>query len=568
MATKYTTQEEYQAQMLGAPSEAERDYGLGGDALSPASPLETTQQAPEAPGQAQESRSKASLRGYSSVPDTGGPFGGLFAPVKNTLASVSKDLDAEQGKFDAAAGPRRDFTGIGGPGILDAAFQETATPDDVSKARGLMSSEYQGPLGFDQASVENLRESLYGAKEDAQAAQGAEGASFFTGLAYPGMTTGEKRAEGIRDVKTPEYKQSVRDLSSQVDQGLSGLQQRERAASAFAAGRKQDEEAIAKAAQGIATDRQAGALGAIDARVAAMAAEDQALQDAYDRFVASGSLADLEAIPGDQGEIIRQSQDYQDATASQGLFDSVMAKFSDLQDVPLMERQISTHGKAILGFPKEWYEANKGRYTPAQMASLKERAIDRQRELEEAGFSAESRGGVGGKGVLATDPGQYAAFNPLYGDIEGVAPQDLRSYFGLDIGTGANRQNQATDQERFTANRAAEILGQLEMIDENTTPYEASRIAGEGQTYLDDLAKAIAEKRVEITGDRDDALRDIKKARKAYRKAVRQKHYNVAARVLVGTGTMGFSEVPVGGKPASERFAGRPLADSGTVVGL
>lgn len=558
MAQRYVTQEEYQSQMLGAPSETERDFGLGGEGDSPASPLETTQEAPQAsaPTGAAPEDSSPNLRGYSSIQTSGGPFSGLFSPVKNTLAEAQKGLATEQTNFDAAAGPRRDFSSIGGQGTLDTAFQESASPDQVSQARGLASAQYSGPLGFDQASVENLRESLYGAKEAAKAGQRTSGAAYFAGQATPGMTSGEKRQEGGRRANDPGYQAQVRDLQFQAGQGLSGLEGAEKAASAFATGRKQDEAGIAKAAQEIAKGRQSAALGAIDTRVASRDSDDAALQDAYDRFVGSGSLQDLVALPGTQGEVIDEAQLYRDATGAQGVWDSVMGKYSQIADIPLLEPQVSSHGKAVLGFPEDWWRTEGVKYPPAEIAKIREMAMARQAELENTGFANEQRAAIGGKGVLKSDAGRYSAFNPLYGDLEGVKPEDLRSYFGLQMGNEATRANTATEGERFTANRAADILGQLETIDESTTPYEASKIVGEGEIYLADLEKAVKGKEFELGERRDEVLAAVKKARKDYLKAKKAKNVKVAARIIGGIGSLGLSEITIGDKRPAEEVGG------------
>lgn len=565
MAVKYTTQEEFEDQMLGAQSDVERDYGLGTEA-APAPQASEAQggQSQAAPTQ----NATQPLRVYRSMSGNDGAFGGTFAPLKRDLSSISNKIGSQESSFRQGAGERRNFEGIGGSTTLDRAFNPAASAGEIDQARGLVGAKYKGPSGYDDEAVENLREAISGVQGAALGGRSVAGASYFAGQENPSLSSGERRFEGARKVKDEGYLSGLRDVSRQASETQRGLEKGIGEAQEFAKARQEDEASIAQAARQIAEQRQAQAFSTIDERVAARDAEEAALVDAYNQFIDSGALDDLIALPGQGGEQLNEAQVVRDQLAAGGVWDEIMAKYSDLEqyDVPLLERQVSTHGKAVLGFPKEWYDANLQNIPAPLMATLKDQAMKRQAELENAGFSNEQRATIGGKGVLKTDPGRFSAFRSVY-DGDGVETQDFRPYFGFREGTGASRENTATQGERFAVNRANDILGRLESLADPDTPYQAATVIEEGDRYLADLERSIKARQGELGESRDKALDDIKKARKSYKKAKKAKNFKVAARVIGGVGSLGLSEITIGGKRPAEEIGGAGMLGVGNLLG-
>jgi len=585
MAQEYQTERDFaelMAQPVGSPG-LERFYGVSASpspaataqpqAAAPSAPTEqpsaqTTTPAPSlAPAQVQrETAAPAapspafSLRGYAARET---PYSGLFAPVSQGLQRGFSGIAQEAGRFSAAAGQRRSFEGIGGTGLLERAFSREAAPRDVSDAQSLIRAQYSGPRALDPGALAIAR----GEAEEL----GVRGRSFLTGTGAedllrtrsPGLTPGEYRTEAREILQDPLYRQAAAGFQADIGRLQAEIVGAEKAAGGLASAREAEEADIAAQSRQFAEARQREALTGIQGRLSEEEEYDDALRNLLETFRASGKLADLVALPGEEGETVAADPRIQSIKAARDKRAELEAQFADIAEIPFLEPQVTSRGKAAIGFPKEWFDANKGNYTTADMDLLRKRAMERNAAFEAAGFSpGVNRARIGGKGVLKEDFGEHAVYDPLYygGGIGRLEPGDLRPYVGISEGTGISRETVATPEQRQAYNRASEILGLADTIAE-ADPRERPKIVGEIDLYLAEIERQIQERTAALGTARDEDLQGIKKARKKFEKAKKAGHWKKVAQITADVLTLGLPELAPKQSSRAEGTSGRIAAD-------
>jgi len=472
-----------------------------------------------------------------------------FQPIGEEIGRVRRSIGEEEAQFRERAGPSRTFRAIGGAGILGRAFEPEAAPQAVEEARSLIQArERHEPAALDAEDIAAIQGSIGTLRTRARSLPTVGGAIDILRERTPGLSPGELRSEAGRRIRQPEFRTESQRLGQEVG-GLEALLARTQAETgAFARQRTAEEEAISKEASDFAKGRQETVSMVLQNRLGQERAYDTALEALYNQYLQTGQLETLAGRPGVEGaaEVIgdpRVRAIGQAPLTIQG----VMGRYPDLADVPLLTPQTSTRGKAVLGFPKEWFEANEGRYSKAEMSALRQRAMERQTALEAAGFApGVRRAALGGKGALREeDISNLAAIAPLYYDEAVGGPLELpetESFVRLEPGIAATRETVSFPREREIYNRAVDLLGFGEQIADPKLVRERPRIIAEATRYLDDLERLLTERKETLGLARDEDLAGVKKARKDFRKAVKAKRYKKMARIIGGVLTLGTTE--------------------------
>lgn len=502
-----------------------------------------------------------SVRNYVKNPGITQNYAGLFAPLTKGTERVTKGLQTTTQQFGEAAGPRRTYEGIGAQGILEGAL--TPGGDEakaLADAQSLVNARYgtedqPGPMGLDQDTLDKL----YG-QSGLGRLQGIAG-TLGSGIGIenairsrtPGLTPGElhmgsralQRDTGFQTARRG-VRQDIGELAAQL-----GTAQQE--ATDIGKQRVADEADIAQKSRGYVTGRQDEITNALNQRVQQEIAYNQALQDAYDTFKGTGSVEDFSKIPGAENlpgfQDLKNDKIRADYARAQAAKAAVDKDFQDIKDVPLLEAGISSHGFWDAQLPKDWMDEVGSKLTPAQLQQVLARARERQAAMAKAGFgnfegmSDQAKRGLASEGAQSA-AGEFSAYNPLFDYGTGVGDYqlpDLREgYVTLKEGVAPTMENQASSGERYTYNRASDILGDAgKRLEEAKTPYERKSIAAEIGRLLDDEEKQLAEREETLSAGEKKYLDTVRKARRDYRAAKRRKKWNRIIRIV--------SDVALGG---------------------
>lgn len=503
-------------------------------AVQPQEPTQApqaTQATAPAPAQAPQSAGGAysiNLRSYEGNPTSQGVYSKLFNPVGQGVEKSTAKLHQGARDFLQRAGGPRTFEGLGGRATLDRAVAGTTDiaerEKQLQEAQGLAFAQYKGPRGLDQDVVDLLGGSIGGLKTRAGSLRTGLGLQDLIRGQTPGLSAGELRFEAQNVLGDPRYRQEAEALERSI-YGLEGdFQGAQGQASAIANERAMQEDEISRLAQEYLLSRRANEAEQIWAnRIAEEEAANAAAQTSYDKFRETGSVADLQAIgPGilseDPAALDSDTRKlYEEGTAKRN---EILAKYQDLQDagVPLMEVQSTKKGRETLGFPQEWYDANKDKFTDSQMEDMKKRSRQLYKDLVEAGFSSRAENYQTPEVSFKTEgEGKYGNILPLaFGNDYQM--QDLQSYVGPLELVSPTRENISTDEQRGVYNNINEILGDLERVNKGD-PFRKATIATELGRYLDEEKAAIESRRGEMDERETQWARMMRKARKRYKAA-------------------------------------------------
>ena len=413
MAQIYKTFEE-NLNDLTTPQPRETTYSTGGTQptavagvsdTAPATTAQTADQNTTPTYQSQPTQSydapttgRVELPSYNPT-EIQGAFANLFNPVQQKIKTGYGALGGATQEFNTGVGASRNWAGIGGEGILDKALTSGAQPD-LDAARGLYNASYTGPTGLSQDALNEA----YGAYSTAKpGGKGLTSASTVQALmtgndAYKRLTRGEVRNEAGEVWKNPEFMGTASSIQKELQDYYGNLQRVQGEAGALAGKRKGEEADIAQQAATSLGTRYSGKEAELGGKVtAAQKMEDDqkaALQafygmDAKDMGSWNEQLGALSKVPGlDFNPEQFRTDPVKKLDEGLKIRGQIMAKYPELEGIPLMERSNNSKGKETWRFPADWFAANESKYTKQQMADLKNLARLRNIELVQAGFSS------------------------------------------------------------------------------------------------------------------------------------------------------------------------------------
>jgi len=563
MPSEYLTQEQWAELMQQPPGSPgiQTDYGLG---AGPGPVAAAAATAPETPTQGAQTKTEAApaptsptaepasasatppkpaapefnLSAYQARP---GPYADLFAPITNALGEGHKEVAKQAGEFSEAAGSHRTWENVGGAGLFEQAYKPEASSEDLGKAVDLIKARYQGPTEIDPKALAALRVG----QEQLQAAGGGltnvGGVSDLLRQKAPGLTPGELTFEAKGLLSDPLFQEAARGIQGDIGGLEAEIAGAAGTAQSYGKQRGEEEKALAEAAQAIPR----GKMSEVDAQLAAAIeerqAEEAALQGLYDKALADGvlTLDEIQSIDPEQGKILAKSGPFKDAAKAAKERARLEAEFKDIADVPFYVPDVTARGNVVVGFPEKWYLANRGN---PNIDEWKQRAEERQRAYEAAGFSP---------GLYMDNPGllqkagNLADIDPLYfGDGKPLNPgQALTQHFQLELGTGANKQNQASDAQRFVYNRSAELLELADRLEKPETGYEGPGLTNMADDYVEALKTVLRDFRGEKNAALQDFLYEAGKYRKGVSKKKKTQSLRRLARIGLGIMSFGLSEI-------------------------
>lgn len=451
------------------------------------------------------------LAGYEAPEATRDYYSQLVAPILGNLQEGYGQLGGAVEDFYGQLPDIQSWEALGGPGLLQAALGPASAERLAAEEqlREILGAAYEGPGGLqgidDLYDIQTQLDPWGGRNLSSMAGTGA----LLQDLT-PGLTAGMRREEARRLLDDEGYMDYVRQLGRDVGR-LRGVTGREtQAAEEAARGQREAAEGLRGAASG-ALESERGKIEAdIAGRLEEARAQREAFERAYEEYGRTGDISLLEehGIPAGTFSSELGSLDAEARQVKEGILND--QRFASIKDVPLMQLGISSHGRERLDFPQEWYDANREKYTKAEMAELKKLARERQKALDEAGFA---------RPTYASEGGKYAGVENLYfgGDVFS-APEDLSQYISMDVGNVATRHSLATEAQRDDFNKINDILGVVDRLEE-TDPYQAAQLLTDTEAYINDLEAQYEEAFGELkeTATAFDKLR--KKIRKKYRES-------------------------------------------------
>ena len=455
---------------------------------------------------------------YTADPQLKGVFERLFAPIDKGQAAQQTALGDITGAFSEAAGPRRNYEGIGGEGILEKAIRgsETEIPDFTNQAKGLLGAHYTGPTSLDQDTTEAISRALGNFQTQLGSPAGIRD---LIRQQTPGLTPGMVRFEGGRLSQDPGFRERKDAERLELGRLFGKLGISSQQAEDYAAGRAAEETDIANKAKGYLTGERGEISSDLEQKIAASGADQAKAQALYDKFMASGNLAQLTQLgqatgqPGIGEQFVTPAA--KEANLATGEFEVLKRKYADIADVPLMQLAATSHGRQTLRFPDEWFAANASRYTPAQMATVKEKARQRQLELEKF-YGTQTA-------LQKYFPVEYGGADTMQQlEAQKLAGTDARPYVALEPGMQANRGNVSTPEQRDVFNRINGLLEEADRIIE-TSPQRAAQVEADLDGYIAEQEASIKHRKEQVTQNELAWLDYLHDARKRFRDK-RNKH--------------------------------------------
>lgn len=451
----------------------------------------------------------------------------LFQPVQQATQVGEEQLRQFADLFRQQAGPSRTFAGIGGAGTLEAAVQGGA----MDPARALVGAQYTGPQGLDPTAAGNLMDLASRLRTRQQALGTGGGLATTIRQSTPGATGGEARFTA-RDILDPEYRQRLAQATAGVDPFAQQLETEITGAGEFARQRAGEEEDIARQAREYLTGRRGGITEDIQSEIdrrlqqqlqarelfgRAVGTEDpEALAGILRRAQESGALAEGVDPAAFQTDIFRRGQE------AQALERSIMEKpeYESISKYGPAERGASGSGRGTLTYYID------GKDYRQVIPDKRERNLflKRQQELERS-FDPLTAG---------VRRGEESAFlNPLYLGGEFQGPQAAQ-YLEFDPGMRPSRGNVSTEEQRSQFNTINDLLGNLDRISKDESPFRAAIIGANIERYLEDEEAALEAQTGELSQAAKEWRGQVKKMRKAYRKAKRSEEYGKIGAVVGG----------------------------------
>lgn len=501
-------------------------------------------------GQQQGQQYQAPTLGYGDY-QGGGVQSALFNPVQQAAGQGQADVQQFAEMFRAEAGPSRTYEGIGAESTLGTAVEGGA----MNPARELVGAQYRGPAGLDPNAVGNLQ-FLQGQLEQRQKSLGTgAGLASTIGQTVGTLTPGEARFEA-QNLFTPEYRQALTAAMAPV--GAFGEQLGAETASAqqFAGQRGAEEAEIARRAAEYLTGRRSGITADLEAQIAAgqqqQIGSGQAFQDILQQ---DDPAAVVEALRRAQeggfvgadtnvGGFWSEAQQARAGApgARQGILDK--EEYASIKDIPVGEIGVDKKGRqTYLVGGKDYRQA----MTKEQAVAFKKR----QGELEEGLSSQRGVPFPGGRtsGEYFGDPNLAQTVDPLYFG-QGFQLPNAQDYLSYDPGIRPSRGNISTEDQRSQYNRINDLLGDLDRIESEETPFKAAMIAANVNGYLEEEEAALQAQKGSLDQQGKEWFNMVKKMRGKYRKAEREKKWAKVGSVIggiLGAGIGGVAGGPSGG---------------------
>jgi hypothetical protein len=525
----------------GSPLGGETSFSMEGDTRPPPSPTyqqgvavgageapiqkaPQQQQTPKPPLQeAQPLKAPEAIQQPPSFQKTGTLQQRLFQPLQTGSERGQESLGEAASFFEQEAGPSRTYEGIGAENLLKQAYTGGAA-GDIERARGLIGAQYGGPQGLDQGTVAGLQNLLGQLQTRREALGTGGGLQTLIGQSVAGLTPGEARFEAKRLL--PETKEQARDIGFQTVAPLSTrLMEERRGAQEFAQQRAQEEADIAKRSRGFLT----GARGTIESDLQQRIAEAQAQQEReaqeYQDVLGADEGGRLAALRAANPELASQFD-----TEARRKDIEADRRFQQLMSDPKYAAvaQYDPLGLTITKRGKQFYAAD-GTDLRRVVPDKKTRGllVERQQELEKLFDPGTIR-----PFTKRAAPGEFSTYSPLYGG-EGFKALDPVDYLGFDPGTRPSRENLSSEEQREHFNNIQNIFENLDRIGE-VEPFKAAEIFGQVDNYLEDEAKALEDKKGELSKANKEWLTQVNKARKKARKAKAKEAYGKIASVISG----------------------------------
>lgn len=447
----------------------------------------------------------------------------IFQPLSKQQGETQQSLSGTVGKFQSEAGPSRSYEGVGGSITLGKALE--AQPDltqqnkNLQSARDLLSSEYKGPVGLASEDTTNINKQLQEQKAASQAMQSGAGISTLLQQQAPSLTAGQRKYETQLLQQDAEFQKKSRDYQKQVDTLAADAQKQQEQATKFATQRAQEEKDIAAKSKEYLQGRQTAVGQELQDTVAAKQVQEEASRKQYEQFMSTGALGDLSAIQSradytptvaeGQYAAAQQWNAEQFNTGNRQLlgdaekqYQSIMDKYADIKDVPLLDISIDKKGREKMG--------------TVAAGAPQDRALARQKELEAAGFST-------GTKTNATE-GKYSNVMPMYyaeGGPEGAKwqPNDIRGYTAWHPGVSPSRENVSTEDQRRVFNSVSDLLNMADQLTAAGEPFKAATVAADIEKYITDEEAVMADRKETLTGAKKDWIKLVDKMRKKYKKA-------------------------------------------------
>lgn len=487
--------------------------------------------------QANQSLSYGASLGFG---DSGALSERILQPLGQGLEQQNRDLSSAVASFNEAAGPDRSWDSVGGSQALSSYLTSGQGQDQVSS---LFNAQYSGPqsLGFQPTN-------------DLQALTSALGPDVgslgLTSLATPELTPGEARAEARDLWESPDYQQQYPTLQAEVQQFYDQMAAAQKAARERAAERAAQESGIATQAKQEAASllgqKESGIydlVGQRNAQNERVLRDFQALQAAQSPFDVSGTL-DQYGLGGFQSDIgVMQG-------AAQTTKNSLAQEYQDLADYDLAQIGVNSEGIErryvdIGGTPVDIDYAALGQVgskphpIPAGMSgdeftALAQQLVERQ-DAYEKNFAPATTMDTDNwdRQVRLDEPKMLSAYDPLYfkDSVSQTPFPDFREYLDVDEGTRATFGNTATDQDLGYVNRARALLGQMPQI-ASENPFEAAKIMGEVDKFLQDEEQALEDRGGALKEANAKWAEEVGNLRRAYFKAQRDDWWSWAAPVF------------------------------------
>jgi len=466
----------------------------------------------------------------------------LFNPIEKGIGQQREALAGSVQKFSTAAGDARTYEGIGAENVLSQAIRgDPATrAENERQARGFLSSVYTGPSMLDQEAISNITQALGGLQTQIGSSGGIQDLIRQT---TPGLTPGQVRFEAGHLRGDPNFQSKLAQGQSDISRLYANLGVAGREAETFAKSRAESEKNIAERSRGYLESERGDILGQIQKRIEEEKAQQAQAQAAWDQFYGTGALEDLQAVNQTTGATQDLEPLKTDFRAKSGeakaALDAILARYPDIKDVPLMQMGITSHGRQTLRFPDEWFATQGAKYSPSEMAAIKERARLRQGEIDPL-FSPRD----------ATTPYQLYAPSYFMGartpeELQGLMlqPEDLRLSASFDPGMLPAAENISTEDQRSVYNQIQNILGEVERLSSAGEPFRAASLALDLDGYFDREIAVMEKRKTELPQLQRQWLATLKRARHDFKKARKKAAWGKINRAFFDVGMAGTNRL-------------------------
>jgi hypothetical protein len=370
----------------------------------------------------------------------------------------------------------------------------------------------------------------------------------------PGLTGGEARFTA-EDLMTPEYRAKLQQATSGIDPFAERLESEILGSQAFAQQRGEEEALIAEKSQQYLTGRGTDITDAIAAEMAEKTELQEEAADYWEQIQGGEGPSDIATAlrEAQAGGVLDPSVDpnafnteLQQALAAapeekQAILDQ--EKYAELKDIPIGQVGVDKKGRQNYLIP----DANGNLVDFRTVLGKTDKAVlfkERQTELEEKFSSARGVGFAGGEKTSGEKWGEQSIgqlASPLYFGDDIDLPQ-IKDFLDFNPGTRPSRGNVSTEEQQTHYNRIQEILGNLDRIATDASPFKAAVIMASVDEYLAAEEEALSAQEGELDAQAKQWFAQVKKSRKAVRKAEREEDYGKIGAVVGGVlgGAVGF----------------------------